>query len=1006
MTSLEARFESFRRTGDPDDLAAVYDATAPRLLRTALHLVSSASEAEDALQAAFVAAIEQRDRWDAARPLLPWLVGIVANQARLLRAKNRRTLDPDRVARTAAADPAMAASALEFTASVDAAIDRLPETYRAILVLHIRHGLPPADIAHALRRPPGTVRAQLARGLDKLRELLPAGLAGSLALTVHERGLAAVRQEVLAHVPAATAALPIAAVTAMGILTMKKLALVAAAAVAALFLWSPWADAPAATGGDVARGPESSRAATIERPRSQPGDAPASAAARVAVERVDAASQNDAPAAPTAAPVLHGRVHFAADGILAADVVVWMNAPSAVPRDRAETRTDATGAFAFAHLPATGVLVGTDRGESRFVGIEALGNPVELAIERGVRVHGRVVDDDAAPVPHAELWLSAWNDPTSGTAIAVTDEYGHFDLRDLGPRRYLGARASGHAPSPLRHLVAEPGASLEFELRIARGGAVLRGRVVRDDGSPAAHALVHTEPTANALYAPQPDGSFAPTTWPASVHADDRGEFAFASLWPGRTRVAARAAGAIAAAIEVDLAAAGSSDVLLQLQPAASVHGRVRRGDGAAIAGAILRVGEWNAFAHSRTQSGLDGSYAMTDVEPGSRELEVLVDNRLVWRQDLRLRSGEDRAVDVVVVDRPQLRGVVLGPAAKPLAGWQVMVLRDGVDGSAATATTGADGAFAFADLPVMSYRLTVGAVPHGRGVPAGSAFLVAAVVNDVVPGAGDLRIEVAAARLPECAVRARIVGADGRPAAGARISLGNMDGGGVVVVDVDAESGELAVEGLLPGPTWIVVHAAGMVEHTVGRRVLTAAQPLDLGELRLQTGTEVRGRLHLPPSFAAVARVDVTDERHSRIGSVTVTGSAFVTSPLLPGRYGLQVNGDGLAPLWVEFTVGAGPVPELQIDVAAGVPRELEATLPAGSAAPRWLGCTLMADHRAMFTIPFELRQDGRRTVTLWLGDADYRAVVASDDGRLRGELEIARGAEGPLRIALRRKD
>src|SRR5262245_57154579 len=342
MTSLEERFQRFRRTGDPDELAAVYDATAPRLLRTALHLVGTASEAEDVLQAAFVVAIERRDSWDAARPLLPWLVGIVANQARVLRARTHRAPDPQRMLPAPSADPADAATALEFTAAVDAAIDRLPEAYGAALVLHLRHGLPPADIAHALRRPPGTVRSQLQRGLEKLRTLLPAGLAGSFALIVHERGLAAVRTAVLGHAAGvvATATTAGAATTLLGILTMKKLVLAGAAAVVALLWWSPWAAAPVAPPRDDASTLPLAVAAAPVAPTASTPAAPSApdASARTVVDTapVDATSV----AAP-AGPMIRGRALWGGDREPAARIAVWCRAAAdSWQSRRMETVTD------------------------------------------------------------------------------------------------------------------------------------------------------------------------------------------------------------------------------------------------------------------------------------------------------------------------------------------------------------------------------------------------------------------------------------------------------------------------------------------------------------------------------------------------------------------------------------------------------------------------------------------------------------------------------------------
>jgi len=47
VESCEKKFERWRRKGDTDALADVFDAIAPRLLRLAIHLVGDVSAAED-----------------------------------------------------------------------------------------------------------------------------------------------------------------------------------------------------------------------------------------------------------------------------------------------------------------------------------------------------------------------------------------------------------------------------------------------------------------------------------------------------------------------------------------------------------------------------------------------------------------------------------------------------------------------------------------------------------------------------------------------------------------------------------------------------------------------------------------------------------------------------------------------------------------------------------------------------------------------------------------------
>ena len=76
----------------------------------------------------------------------------------------------------------------------------MPDNYRRVLNLRLVHGLSNVEIAHSLGMPAETVRTQVHRGMERLRKLLPAGLAGAVTLLTTGRGLAAVREAVLEKV--------------------------------------------------------------------------------------------------------------------------------------------------------------------------------------------------------------------------------------------------------------------------------------------------------------------------------------------------------------------------------------------------------------------------------------------------------------------------------------------------------------------------------------------------------------------------------------------------------------------------------------------------------------------------------------------------------------------------------------------------------------------------------------------------------------------------------------
>ena len=121
-SSEDRLFRRYRKTGDPQDLGRVFDLAAPRLLHTALHLTREPSQAEDLLQATFLTAIQKAESYDASRPLLPWLTGILTRHAAKARQLASRSPDPGRLRQGNGEDPVARAEGAELVYS--AAVER------------------------------------------------------------------------------------------------------------------------------------------------------------------------------------------------------------------------------------------------------------------------------------------------------------------------------------------------------------------------------------------------------------------------------------------------------------------------------------------------------------------------------------------------------------------------------------------------------------------------------------------------------------------------------------------------------------------------------------------------------------------------------------------------------------------------------------------------------------------------------------------------------------------
>jgi len=174
-----ALFLRFRADNDMRALSKVFDRTAPELASVARHLARSSDEAEDLVQATFLAAIESSAHFDPRRPLLPWLLGILTMQARKLRERANRELDVQRVHAPQAADPERDVQMLEIQGAVEAAVSQLDSNYSDIVRRHLLEGATPSTLAREFELSNITARVRLHRGIKQLRRLLPASMAGT-----------------------------------------------------------------------------------------------------------------------------------------------------------------------------------------------------------------------------------------------------------------------------------------------------------------------------------------------------------------------------------------------------------------------------------------------------------------------------------------------------------------------------------------------------------------------------------------------------------------------------------------------------------------------------------------------------------------------------------------------------------------------------------------------------------------------------------------------------------
>jgi RNA polymerase sigma-70 factor, ECF subfamily len=182
------------------ELTDVIITHSPRFRRIALGHLSSAADAEDAVQDALLSALTHVDQFKGRAKMSTWLTTIVINSARM---KLRRRLSPVQIALEETVgeqnvsvadmvsdtrpDPEEVYRKREIAETLADATSRLSPTLRRTFQLRAVEGFSIRETAHLLRVPEGTVKARLARARVRLKEVIEKSTRESVKRSRHSR---------------------------------------------------------------------------------------------------------------------------------------------------------------------------------------------------------------------------------------------------------------------------------------------------------------------------------------------------------------------------------------------------------------------------------------------------------------------------------------------------------------------------------------------------------------------------------------------------------------------------------------------------------------------------------------------------------------------------------------------------------------------------------------------------------------------------------------------------
>lgn len=162
-----------------DGDASAFESLVKRHIRAAhavaLAVLGEMSDADDAVQDAFLSAMQHLDSCWPTEKFRAWLLTIVRNRAFDLKRRGRvRSVEilEEGTAQTRDASPLEMAERSELNERLSAAIGTLTDTQREVLMMHDVEGWKHADIASLLGLAESTVRVHLLHARRRLRTLL------------------------------------------------------------------------------------------------------------------------------------------------------------------------------------------------------------------------------------------------------------------------------------------------------------------------------------------------------------------------------------------------------------------------------------------------------------------------------------------------------------------------------------------------------------------------------------------------------------------------------------------------------------------------------------------------------------------------------------------------------------------------------------------------------------------------------------------------------------------
>jgi RNA polymerase sigma-70 factor, ECF subfamily len=159
--------------GDPSSFEILVRRHERRVYNIAYRMLSREDDARDATQEAFMTALRKLSSFRGEAAFTTWIHRVTVNACYdILRRRQREPVTDPAEGAEPAATPFDHAEATAQAIDVQRALARVPDDFRAALILHDVQDLPYEEVAEALGVPVGTVKSRIHRGRVALARAL------------------------------------------------------------------------------------------------------------------------------------------------------------------------------------------------------------------------------------------------------------------------------------------------------------------------------------------------------------------------------------------------------------------------------------------------------------------------------------------------------------------------------------------------------------------------------------------------------------------------------------------------------------------------------------------------------------------------------------------------------------------------------------------------------------------------------------------------------------------